>query len=73
VPTVIHSSQFKKREQFGENKTVMVMGGGETASDVAYLAATSKTKQVLMCHRYGFHFAPKVSPIRSPSSFFFPI
>lgn len=61
VPTVIHSSQFKSREQFGENKTIMVMGGGETASDVAFLAVTGNTKQVLMCHRYGFHFAPKVS------------
>ncbi|KAK0704366.1 hypothetical protein B0H67DRAFT_591225 [Lasiosphaeris hirsuta] len=37
----------------------MVLGGGETASDVSYLAVTSPTKQVVMCHRYGFHFAPK--------------
>ncbi|KAK4639942.1 LOW QUALITY PROTEIN: hypothetical protein QC761_700450 [Podospora bellae-mahoneyi] len=59
VPLVMHSSQFKSRSQFGTNKTIMVLGSGETGADIAYLAVTSPTKQVVMCHRSGFHFAPK--------------
>ena len=63
IPERIHSSQFKTRSQFGVGKTVMVMGGGETAADISYLAVTSPTKRVLQSHRYGFHFAPKVNNI----------
>ncbi|KAK6705414.1 hypothetical protein SNK05_009311 [Fusarium graminearum] len=60
VPEVIHSSDFKTKSQFGTNKTVMVIGSGETGADIAYLAVMSPMKQVLMCHKDGFHFAPKV-------------
>jgi dimethylaniline monooxygenase (N-oxide forming) len=60
IQKVIHSSEFKTKSQFGVNKTVMVIGSGETGADVAYLAVNSPTKQVLMCHKDGFHFAPKV-------------
>jgi dimethylaniline monooxygenase (N-oxide forming) len=60
VPEVIHSSEFKTKSQFGTNKTVMVIGSGETGADITYLAVNSPTKQVLMCHKDGFHFAPKV-------------
>jgi dimethylaniline monooxygenase (N-oxide forming) len=60
VPEVIHSSNFKTKSQFGTNKTVMIIGSGETGADMAYLAVNSPTKQVLMCHKDGFHFAPKV-------------
>lgn len=60
VPLVIHSSMFKQRKQFGHGKTVMVVGSGETAADVAYLAVTAPTRRVVMCHRDGFHMAPKV-------------
>jgi dimethylaniline monooxygenase (N-oxide forming) len=56
----MHSSEFKTKRQFGVNKTVMIVGSGETGADVAYLAVNSPTKQVLMCHKDGFHFAPKV-------------
>ncbi|KAK4662347.1 uncharacterized protein QC763_0112450 [Podospora pseudopauciseta] len=65
VPLVMHSSQFKSSSQFGTNKTVMVLGSGETGADIAYLAVISPTKQVVMCHRSGFHFAPKrnLSPV----------
>ncbi|KAK4669038.1 uncharacterized protein QC764_0108450 [Podospora pseudoanserina] len=65
VPLVMHSSQFKSSSQFGTNKTVMMLGSGETGADIAYLAVTSPTKQVVMCHRSGFHFAPKrnLSPV----------
>ncbi|KAG7410312.1 Dimethylaniline monooxygenase [N-oxide-forming] 2 [Fusarium oxysporum f. sp. raphani] len=61
VPEVMHSSKFKTKSQFGVNKTVMIVGSGETGADVAYLAVNSPTKQVLMCHKDGFHFAPKVA------------
>ncbi len=60
APQVIHSSQFKTRKQL-DGKTVLIVGSGETGADIAYLAATSQTNRVVMCHRDGFHFAPKVS------------
>lgn len=60
VPLVMHSSEFKSRKQFGVDKSVLIVGSGETGADVAYLAVTSKTRRVVMCHRDGFHFAPKV-------------
>ncbi|KAG8666648.1 hypothetical protein FPOAC2_11764 [Fusarium poae] len=69
VPEVIHSSNFKTKSQFGTNKTVMIIGSGETGADMAYLAVNSPTKQVLMCHKDGFHFAPK----RNPGPVLFPI
>ncbi|KAM0301579.1 hypothetical protein HYE67_006597 [Fusarium culmorum] len=62
VPEVIHSSDFKKREQFGTGKTVMVLGSGETGCDMCHLAITSPTKQVVFCHRDGWIGAPKRAP-----------
>lgn len=60
---VLHSSQFKGRHDFGPDqgagKTVVVVGAGETGSDIAHLAITSKAKEVILCHRNGFTFAPK--------------
>lgn len=61
VPTVMHSSEFKERKQFGIGKDVIILGSGETAMDLAHLAVTSSTKSVTMCHRDGFLCAPKVS------------
>ena len=61
IPVVLHSSEFKSREQFGVDKTVLILGSGETSSDVAHLAITAPTKRVVVCHRNGFHLAPKVS------------
>lgn len=61
VPTVIHSQDFKKREQFGEDKTIMILGSGETGCDMSYLAVTSPTKRVILSHRDGWIGAPKVS------------
>ncbi|PVH82727.1 FAD/NAD(P)-binding domain-containing protein [Cadophora sp. DSE1049] len=63
IPKVLHSSQFKGREDFGVGEDVMVLGVGETAMDVSYLAVTSPTKSVTICHRDGFFFAPKVVPV----------
>lgn len=61
VPKVMHSSEFKKRKQFGVNKHVMIVGTGETGMDIAYLAITSQTRTVTLCHRDGFLCAPKVT------------
>lgn len=60
VPTVMHSEKFKTREQFGKDKTVMILGSGETGADLAYLAITSPTKQAIFCHKDGWIGAPKV-------------
>ncbi|KAI8959277.1 FAD/NAD(P)-binding domain-containing protein [Daldinia sp. FL1419] len=62
IPIVFHSSQLKRKDQFGIGKTVLVLGSGETGADVSVLAITSPTKRVVMCHRDGFHFAPKRNP-----------
>lgn len=61
VPTVFHSSEFKSRAQFGTDKTILVVGSGETGADLAYLAVTGPTRQVLLSHRDGTHFAAKVT------------
>lgn len=61
IPSVMHSSQFKGREDFGEDKTVVVLGVGETAMDIAHMAVTSPTtKRVVLCHKNGWVNAPKV-------------
>ena len=60
VPTVMHSSEFKTREQLGRDKTVMILGSGETGADLAYVGITAPTKQVILCHRSGWLGAPKV-------------
>jgi dimethylaniline monooxygenase (N-oxide forming) len=60
VPTVIHSSEFKERKQLGVDKNVLIVGSSETGMDIAYLAITSPTKSVTLCHRDGFLCAPKV-------------
>jgi dimethylaniline monooxygenase (N-oxide forming) len=60
VPVVMHSEKFKSRKQFGIDKTILIVGFGETAADIGHLAITGRTKQVIMCHRDGFMAAPKV-------------
>lgn len=66
VPTVLHSSEFKARKQFGEGTNVVVLGTGETGMDMAHLAITSPTKTVTLCHRNGFLCAAKIG-IPSPA------
>ena len=63
VPTVLHSSQLKVREQFGRDTNVVILGAGETSMDLAHLAVTSPTKSVTICHRSGFFCAPKIIPL----------
>ncbi|KAI7786222.1 hypothetical protein LA080_004607 [Diaporthe eres] len=59
---LLHAADFKSRSQFGENKTVLILGVGETAMDIAHLAITSQTKRVILCHRDGFISSPKIVP-----------
>ncbi|RYP50897.1 hypothetical protein DL769_010891 [Monosporascus sp. CRB-8-3] len=47
VPVTLHSSEFKSREQFGTGNTVLILGSGETSSDVSFLAVTSPTNRVV--------------------------
>ena len=61
IRKVLHSAEFKSREQFGQDTTVMILGTGETGVDIAHLAVTEpKVKRVVLCHRDGFLGAPKV-------------
>lgn len=70
APRVIHSSHFKARKQFLGRRTVLVVGCGETGADVSYLAVTCpQVERVIVCHRDGFHFAPKVSINNAPQLF----
>ncbi|CAP65622.1 uncharacterized protein PODANS_6_11110 [Podospora anserina S mat+] len=62
VAIFFHSSEFKNRSQFGVGKTVLILGSGETAMDLGYLAMHSPIKRGLMSHRDGFLCAPKRVP-----------
>ncbi|KAK3695718.1 hypothetical protein B0T22DRAFT_418541 [Podospora appendiculata] len=59
---VLHSADFKLKKQFGEGKTVLVMGTGETGMDISYMAVNAATDRVLLSHRDGFLCAPKRVP-----------
>lgn len=59
---ILHASDFKTRSQFGKDKTVLILGVGETAMDIAHLAVTSPTKRVILSHRDGFISSPKIVP-----------
>jgi dimethylaniline monooxygenase (N-oxide forming) len=60
---LLHSADFKARSQFGKDKTVLILGAGETAMDLAHLAITSPTvRRVILSHRDGFISSPKVVP-----------
>lgn len=65
VPKVLHSSEFKTRDQLraikSEKPTVVIVGTGETAQDLGEITVTTENiKHVVMCHRDGFIVAPKV-------------
>ena len=68
---LLHSSEFKNRmgasNEFlsadGAPSTVVILGAGETAHDIAYLAVNHpKVGRVIMSHRDGFYVVPKVTP-----------
>lgn len=70
VPIVIHSSKFKGKSDFGEDKNIVVLGVGETGMDIAHLAVTSPSpRSVTICHRRGFLGGPKIRTIRALCSF----
>jgi dimethylaniline monooxygenase (N-oxide forming) len=60
VPNVIHSSEFKERNQFRISQDVLTVRSSGTGMDLAYLAITSPTKSVTLFHRDGLLCAPKV-------------
>lgn len=49
---VIHSSQYKKREEF-KDRRVLILGIGETSMDLSYEAIQGGAKEVVVCHRGG--------------------
>ncbi|KAK0705172.1 hypothetical protein B0H67DRAFT_604088 [Lasiosphaeris hirsuta] len=68
---LLHSSEFKNRDgpanEFlnadGTPSTVVILGGGETAHDIAYFAVNNPgVGRVVMSTRDGFFLAPKVTP-----------
>lgn len=62
VGRVLHSSEFKSSKQFKGHRTIVVIGAGETGADISYLASnTPGVERVVLCHKDGVHFAPKVS------------
>ncbi|TDZ14215.1 Dimethylaniline monooxygenase [N-oxide-forming] 2 [Colletotrichum orbiculare MAFF 240422] len=61
VPLVLHSSEVKTREQFDQKRSVLILGAGETAMDLAHLAITSNAQEVTLCHKEGFFCAKKAS------------
>ncbi|TDZ38711.1 Dimethylaniline monooxygenase [N-oxide-forming] 2 [Colletotrichum trifolii] len=61
VPLVLHSSEVKTREQFDQNRSVLILGAGETAMDLAHLAITSNAQEVTLCHKEGFFCAKKAT------------
>ncbi|KAK4058226.1 hypothetical protein OIO90_000965 [Microbotryomycetes sp. JL221] len=56
---VIHSSQYKRRQEF-KDRNVLILGVGETSMDLCYEAIQGGAKQVVVCHRGGFLSFPKV-------------
>ena len=60
VPVVMHSSSFKSSQQFGVDKTVMILGSGETSFDICSMAMQAPTKKVVLGHRHGWLGAPRV-------------
>ncbi|GAA5919765.1 hypothetical protein JCM1841_005844 [Sporobolomyces salmonicolor] len=56
---VLHSSQYKRREQL-TGKKVLILGTGETGMDLAYESVKAGAKEVVLCSRGGFLSFPKV-------------
>lgn len=66
---IIHSVDYKAPGPVKNNQTVLILGVGETAMDIGALevtsfdSRTSSNKRVIMCHRDGFTFQPKIVPV----------
>ena len=59
IPKVIHSSEFKGKEQFGIGKNVLIVGSGETGMDISFMAVKADTKSVTLSHVTAFTSLPK--------------
>ena len=57
--TILHSAAVKEISSEYANKTVIVWGGGESASDIAF-EASKVTRRVYLCIPNGQWFVPKV-------------
>lgn len=55
--SVFHSHEYKSRSQLA-GKRVMILGTGETGTDLAYEAAKAGAKEVVLCTRGGFLSMP---------------
>lgn len=66
VPIILHSWEVREKAQFGVGKDVVIVGSGDSALEMAHLAATADTKSVTVTHRGGFLIAPKVSSAKYP-------
>ncbi|KAK0225213.1 hypothetical protein EDD85DRAFT_856929 [Armillaria nabsnona] len=55
--SVFHSHEYKHRSQLAD-KRVMILGTGETGTDLAYEAAKAGAKEVVLCTREGFLSMP---------------
>jgi dimethylaniline monooxygenase (N-oxide forming) len=56
---VIHSSEYKSPSIF-DGQDVLILGCGETSSDISYEAVRANSRSVTMCFRTGFLSFPKV-------------
>lgn len=65
---IMHSMEYKGPSPADDNHTILVLGVGETAMDIGALEVSScgksitSNKRVVMCHRDGFTFQPKIVP-----------
>ncbi|KAK0228044.1 hypothetical protein IW262DRAFT_1445810 [Armillaria fumosa] len=55
--SVFHSHEYKSRSQLA-GKRVMILGTGETGTDLAYEASKAGAKEVVLCTRRGFLSMP---------------
>ncbi|KAJ4423378.1 hypothetical protein N0V82_001981 [Gnomoniopsis sp. IMI 355080] len=60
---IMHSTQYKGPSPAHNDETVLILGVGETAMDIGALEVTAADgRRVIMCHRDGFTFQPKIVP-----------
>ena len=67
---VIHSHYYEQHKEKFENKNIVVIGGGETAHDIATELATY-SKHVYMSIRNGQWFQGKIVSTNEPADLFF--
>ena len=63
VPQVMHSSEVKKRSQLGVHNQVLILGDGDSALEMAYLAVTADTNSVIIAQHGVRTTLPKVCKV----------